>query len=90
MGWPGDCWCRQNLDRDKARLLDEELYQQEESLAVLEKARTLAPDDLEIADKIELITAVPSYCLNACLHLRFQGRGTAYFSNVRWEQIFEN
>ncbi len=40
--------------------------------------------------KIELVTTAPSYVLNACLHLRFQGRGTAYFSKVRWEQIFEN
>ena len=38
---------------------------------------------------IELITTAPSYALDACLRLRFQGRGTAYFSNVRWEQVLE-
>ena len=37
---------------------------------------------------IELIVPqCPSYVLNATLHLRFVGRGTVYFSNVRWEMI---
>ena len=28
----------------------------------------------------------PSYVLRACLMLRLTGRGTAYFSSVRWER----
>lgn len=38
--------------------------------------------------KIELITSpVPNYILRGVLKLRLAGRGTAYFSNVRWEEI---
>ncbi|NLN63539.1 MAG: tetratricopeptide repeat protein [Myxococcales bacterium] len=43
--------------REKARLLDEELFAQEEALEVLKKAALLTPDDPEINDRIELITA---------------------------------
>ena len=38
--------------------------------------------------KIELITPpVPNFVLLGALKLRLSGRGTAYFSNVRWEEV---
>ena len=38
--------------------------------------------------KIELVTTpVPNFVLGGVLKLRMSGRGTAYFSNVRWEEI---
>ena len=35
--------------------------------------------------RIELLATCPSYVLNATLKLRLHGRGTVYFSGVRWE-----
>lgn len=37
---------------------------------------------------LEVITPpCPSFAIYARLYLRFRGRGTAYFSNVRWERV---
>jgi hypothetical protein len=37
--------------------------------------------------QVEVVVTAPSYALSACLHLKFQGRGKASFSNVRWERV---
>ncbi len=54
---------------------------------------TLLSLDKPVPDRIdwtyiELVTPpCPSFAIYGKLKLRFQGRGTAYFSNVRWEMV---